>query len=253
MSTARRGHLKIGELARRAGVSVRTLHHYDEIGLLRPALGGGGEARLYGPAEVRRLAHIRSLQGLGLSLAQVRAALDDPGSSLLPTLEAQLASVTAEIEAARELRKRLEHLASALRDGREPSVEEFLRTMEAMSMFEKYYTKDQLDYLAQRAEDVGPERMQEVQGEWNRLFAAFRAARERGDDPASPAVQELARKARSLVEEFSDGDAGMERSLGNLYANEPAARDFAGTEAELWEYMGRARRALGGDAGAPPA
>ena len=80
-------YLKVSELAKRAGVSVRTLHHYHAIGLLCPSFGGSGRRREYGAAEIARLQQIRSLQALGLSLEEVRGCLDEVDFSPLRTIE----------------------------------------------------------------------------------------------------------------------------------------------------------------------
>ena len=70
------GALKVGELARRTGLTVRTLHHYDEIGLLRPSLHTGSGHRLYTAGDVARLQQLVALRQLGFSLEDVRACLD---------------------------------------------------------------------------------------------------------------------------------------------------------------------------------
>jgi MerR family transcriptional regulator, thiopeptide resistance regulator len=70
---------KIGELARRTGLTVRTLHHYDEIGLLSPVERSGGGHRVYGEADVQRLYRIVSLRSLGFPLEAIAAALDADG------------------------------------------------------------------------------------------------------------------------------------------------------------------------------
>ena len=75
--------LKVGELARRTGVSVRSLHHYHELGLLVPSCHSPGETRIYSAADVERLQRIKSLQALGLSLAEVQEQLERPGVSTL--------------------------------------------------------------------------------------------------------------------------------------------------------------------------
>ena len=82
--------LRVGELAQRTGLTIRTLHHYDELGLLRPArrsttVSGPGY-RLYGPAEVERLTQILLLRRLGLPLEEIGGRLDDVGLSLGRTL-----------------------------------------------------------------------------------------------------------------------------------------------------------------------
>jgi DNA-binding transcriptional MerR regulator len=68
--------LSVGELARRTGLTVRALHHYDEVGLLVPSERTPSGHRRYGAQDVRRLARIVALRGLGLGLAEIRAALD---------------------------------------------------------------------------------------------------------------------------------------------------------------------------------
>ncbi len=239
-------YLKVGELARRSGVSVRTLHHYDEIGLLSPALGGHGSHRLYGRAEIERLRHIRSLVALGLSLAEVRDCLDDPRFAPLPAIEAHLERLRREERDVRRLRDRLEAIARSLRAAETPSVDELLQEIEVvneMEAFEKYYTPEQLEYLKERRTEVGEDRIQAVQQEWQELFASYREAMERGDDPASEAVQALARKAHALVEEFTGGNAGVRESLGKMYADSPETPSRFGVEPALWEYMGRAAKA----------
>ena len=70
--------LKVGDLARRTGLSVRTLHHYDEIGLLAPSRRTEAGHRLYAVAQVTRLQQIQSLRSLGFSLDEIRDCLARP-------------------------------------------------------------------------------------------------------------------------------------------------------------------------------
>jgi len=77
---------KVGDLAQRTGLSVRTLHYYDEIGLLRPSLHTEAGHRLYTAADVARLQQVLSLRQLGFSLEQVRDCLDRPGFSPLEVI-----------------------------------------------------------------------------------------------------------------------------------------------------------------------
>ena len=72
---------KIGELARRTGLTVRTLHHYDEIGLLSPAERSDGGHRVYDEADVQRLYRIVSLRSLGFPLDAIARALDSQSAS----------------------------------------------------------------------------------------------------------------------------------------------------------------------------
>ncbi|ALG85469.1 MerR family transcriptional regulator [Gordonia phthalatica] len=70
--------MRIGEVARRSGVSARMLRHYDDLGLVRPGGRTSAGYRDYTPADVTRIFHVESLRTLGLSLREVGQALDDP-------------------------------------------------------------------------------------------------------------------------------------------------------------------------------
>ena len=89
--------MKVGELAKRTGLTVRTLHHYDEVGLLRPGERTLSGHRLYGEPEVRRLQQIASLKHLGVPLAEIRACLERPEYSLAHVLQMQAERIEEQI------------------------------------------------------------------------------------------------------------------------------------------------------------
>src|SRR5436305_6753904 len=144
--------IKVGELARRTGLTVRTLHHYDEIGLLKPSLHTEAGHRLYTAGDVARLQQVVSLRQLGFSLEQVRDCLDRPGFSPLEVIGLHVARLREQIELQRKLCERLEGLAAYFRAAGEVSADEFLRAIEEMTMIETYYTPEQLETLRQRRE-----------------------------------------------------------------------------------------------------
>lgn len=109
--------LRIGEVARRTGLTHRTLRHYDDLGLLVPSGRSGGDYRLYGPDDLERLLAIQHLKSLGLSLPEVAAALDDPGFDADATLAGHAAAVEQRIAAETELLDRLRRLQDAARAG----------------------------------------------------------------------------------------------------------------------------------------
>ncbi len=240
--------MKVGELARRTGLSVRTLHHYDEIGLLRPARRTAAGHRLYARGEVLRLQRIASLRQLGLSLADIEECLERPAYSLRGILEMQVRRLREEIGARERLRDLLEDVLRRMDRAEEPSVEDLTRTIEATMNIERYYTPEQLDQLARRREDVGEARIQEVQREWTELFAAYEEAMKAGREPSSEEVLELARRSEALIAEFTGGDPGIQASLGRMYREEGGENVVAShgmhTAPGLWEYMAEARRAL---------
>src|SRR6476659_901953 len=95
--------LKVGELGKRTRLTVRTLHHYDEIGLLKPSLHTESGHRLYTDSDIARLQQVLSLRQLGFSLEEVRDCLDRPGFSPLAVIRLHVARLRAQIEWQRKL------------------------------------------------------------------------------------------------------------------------------------------------------
>lgn len=242
--------LKVGDLARRTGLTVRTLHHYDEIGLLSPSRRTPSGHRLYAVSEVRRLQQIASLRQVGLSLDDIRRCLDRPEYTLEQVLEMQIERLRDEMTRQRHLLEQLEQLRERVRDkSDEISIEDLTTSVHATVDYGKYYTPQQMEWLARRAEEVGPERVRQSSFEWQDLFAAFERAMDEGLDPACDQVQALGKQALALVEEFTGGDAGIRASLARLYKEEGGenvmARHGSSLREGLWEYYMTAMTAKG--------
>ncbi|SDD16670.1 MerR family transcriptional regulator [Auraticoccus monumenti] len=100
----------IGEVSRHSGVSARMLRHYDAIGLVAPSERSTSGYRRYSEADLQRLFHVESLRSLGLSLPEVRRALDDPGFAPSELVEELVARTRERISAAEELLGRLDRV-----------------------------------------------------------------------------------------------------------------------------------------------
>ena len=214
--------LKVGELAKRTGLTVRTLHHYDEMGLLKPSLHTEAGYRLYTRGDVARLQQVLSMRQLGFALEEIRDCLDRPGFAPLEVIRLHIARLREQIELQQKLCERLETLVERFRTAEEVSADEFLYTIEVMTMIEKYYTPEQLAQLDARAKAkaVPQEVIDQAPQQWDDLFAAVTAEMETGTDPADPKAQELAKRWLALVTLFTGGDPGIFNSLRNMYANE---------------------------------
>jgi DNA-binding transcriptional MerR regulator len=213
---------KVGELAKRTGVSVRALHHYDEIGLLSPSHRSEAGYRLYSEADVARLQQIRSLRILGFSLEEAQEFLRRPDVTPDRVLQLHIAHLKQRIELQQSLCDRLERVAARLRSDEKIPTEEFLHIIEETTMFEKYYTPEQMDELKKRGESLGQDHTRQVEAEWPELMAKVQAEMDKGTDPADERVQALARRWKELVQEFTGGDPGITKSLGRMYQEETA-------------------------------
>jgi DNA-binding transcriptional MerR regulator len=233
----------VGRLAAETGLTVRTLHHYDELGLLAPHERTQAGHRIYGAAEVERLYQIVALRRLGLSLDEVAGALDG-GGGLEPVVRRQLAAVDERIELERRLRGLLTGVLEALERAERPGVEEVLKAIEVMKMSERYYTPDQLQALAERREQFGEEKIREVEREWGEIFAALRADMEAGTDPVDPKFVPVRARMSELIAMFTGGDAGIQSSLHSMWANEDVEEVSHGmVDRRLAAYIGAVMRA----------
>jgi DNA-binding transcriptional MerR regulator len=232
---------RVGELARRTGLTVRTLHHYDDLGLLTPGRRTRRGHRLYGAADLKRLQQILSLRTLGLTLDEVAEWLEKPDASLVGALEMHLGKLDERITAQRTLRDRLQATLTRLRANGEVSINEILDTLEATTMFEKYYTPEQLEQLKQRREMLGEEKIRAVEQEWSEIFQTLGAAMAAGKDPRSAEMRAVGRRANELVEAFTGGDPGIRASLNRMYNEEgpaSATKHGAPSDPALWTFLG---------------
>lgn len=238
-------HLRIGVLARRAGVSVRTLHHYDALGLVSPAERTQAGHRLYAPDDVRRLYQVLAMRRLGLPLTAIASALERP-DGLARAAGAQLEQVERQLAALQDVRERLRQVLSALRRGERPGGAELLPLIERMAMIESYYTPEQLRALRRRGDELGEEGMRRAEAEWQRLEQDVRAALAAEVDPASAEAGALAGRMDELIAQFTGGDAGIARSLERMYAEQGARTASRGVwDEDVAAYLQRARAAHG--------
>ena len=234
--------LKVGQLAKRTGVTVRALHHYEEMGLLSPVRRTEAGYRLYGYDEVQRLQHIVSLQQLGFSLKEIKGCLDEPAYSLERVISMHRALVEEDIRNRQQLLERLKALESHLRNQQQPSIDSLMQTLALTTMFEKYYTPEQLETLKARREAMGEEGMQQAHQGWTTLLDAFREAHASGADPGSETVQSLLQQMDEMIQAFTGGDPGIAQSLGNMYEKEGAQAASKGMmDPELSAFIAAAR------------
>ncbi len=126
----------MGQLAKATGLTVRTLHYYEEIGLLRPSARTEAAHRLYSDADVERLYRISLLRRLGLRLEDIARALDDPAWSLRSALGAYREELDQRLEAMNRLRVRIGHLLAQATTPEGPKTDDLLAILEEMTMLE---------------------------------------------------------------------------------------------------------------------
>ncbi|MGZ5201323.1 MAG: MerR family transcriptional regulator [Telluria sp.] len=225
--------LKIGELAQRAGLTVRTLHHYDSIGLLRPSARSDAGYRLYDRDDVARLQQVQALRKFGMALADIGAYLDSESASPLAIVEQQLASLDSQIAEASRMREQLLRVRAQLARGEAPELATWLTTLEQMTMYEKYFSNQDLQQLRVFNSEA-------TQAKWRELVADVQAAMDRGEAPDSRAALALGSRWADLLSRSTGQDLDLVHKLDTMHANEPQVQRESGITPELRAFILRA-------------
>ena len=224
--------LKVGELAQRSGLTVRALHHYDQIGLLTPSVRTDAGYRLYDRNDVARLHAIQSLHALGVPLKQIGGMLAGDGSDLPDIVARQMRSLDRQIEQATALRQRLALLGDMLAAGHQPEVEDWLGTLGLMHTYTQYFSTAEIRRIVSH--------WPQVSARWIALANQLQQAMERGTPPDDPQVQTLAQQWMGLMHQWFDGNFDLMRRWGAVYATEPTARGRRGPGPQLVRYVEQA-------------
>lgn len=227
--------LKVGELAKRCGLTVRTLHHYDTIGLLTPSARSDSGYRLYNRNDIARLHQIQALRRFGLSLADIGDVLANPGTHLSSIVDQQIRMLDRQIEQNITLRDRLAHLQGQLLRGEEPELADWLTTLEMMNMYDKYFTKEE-----QKGFPILSTAENTTVAEWAELVQSVQEVMKKKVLPQSPAALALAKRWMTMLMRDSRGDPRLLAKLNMMHFNEPAAQVQTGVTLEMIAYVQQA-------------
>jgi DNA-binding transcriptional MerR regulator len=211
---------RASEFADLAGVTVRTLHHYDRLGLLKPHRNGSGY-RLYRESDLERLEQIVALKFLGLPLKDIRELLDYAPAELPDALRMQRCALE-------EKRRLLDRAIAAIREAEavvatgSADTAVLKKIIEVIEMqqnndWTKYANEAAQVKIAARQREWSPELQERVSEQWTELIAEVQAAMDAGEDPAGPKVRALAARWKTLVEGFTKGDPDVAQAVGNAW------------------------------------
>ncbi|MFM9924223.1 MerR family transcriptional regulator [Variovorax sp. H27-G14] len=234
--------LKIGELARRTGLTVRALRHYDDIGLLAPSERSDGGYRLYDRKDVARLYRIQALRRLDLSLAEIQRLLDGGGnqtggnSGLADIVAQQVAQLEREIRQASALRMHLLAMQGQLQASEEPGLDDWLLALESMVAGAKYFSDDELRTLATPRNEASVA----IALERAALAASLRELVAADTSPESAQAQALARRWIAMLLDEAGGDEGLLIKLYTMHWNEPSLHALTGVDRTGIRYISHA-------------
>jgi DNA-binding transcriptional MerR regulator len=240
-------YYRVGEVSALTHVSVRTLHHYDRIGLLRPALHSSGGYRMYGESELLRLQQILTLRYLGFPLKRIGELLDRADFDLVASLRVQRQVLHDRIAELERISAAIGELVDQRLATGEWAWQLVIEASQAVGagltrgeeMMEAYYTPEQLKQFEEVRQATPPEAIDAIEQGWTALLAEICAARAADLDPASNEARALADRwaelSRRTMEHFPDDlrDAikgNYERGAFEGVERAPQAADFAFVE-----------------------
>lgn len=223
---------QVKEVARLTGVSVRTLHHYDAIGLLVPSARSSAGYRLYSAADLERLQQILIGKALGLSLEAIRAHLDEPGfdrrAALLRQREAlceRQREAEAMIRAIDAALRRLDHQGDDDMESIKEIFDGFDPAEHEDEVKARWGDTDAYRESARRTRGYGPQEWATIKAESEAHLVDLIAAIDGGISPEDDAAQALAEAHRRHIERwFYPCDPAMHEGLAAMYTADPRFR-----------------------------
>lgn len=238
----------VHEFSRLTRITVRTLHYYDQIGLLPPADRTPGGARLYTEKDLVRLQQILTLKFMGFPLKQIKSLLDRPGYSVKRSLQVQARAVEEEIGRLKQASRALRETIGLLESGRRFNGKKILRVVEAIHMSEeiktkwteKFFTKEELKQFEEAGKRYTPAQMEAYQQKWADLLAEIEA--NLTADPAGPKGQDLARRWLDLIETMDQAyrnSPNLKSRISEAYQAGQVPQGY-GPSPRVWEFIKKA-------------
>jgi len=252
---------KVGALAEASGLTVRTLHHWDQIGLLSPSRRTASGHREYGEPDVVRLYQVLVLRRLGLGLDSIAVCLD-AGVDPVRLVSDHLAGIERSIAALDELRQRLVHIHQHLLAEREPDVSMLIAVLRSMGgpglagtgeAVRQRLETHQLAALLENTAALGPAAHYLLEIEWPELYRRAEELRAKGVEPGASQVQKLVRRMDELGVLFSGGNSALSGAVRAAWREEladTARREDVGVAAtadawrDLADYLDQTRATL---------
>ncbi|MDX2138025.1 MAG: MerR family transcriptional regulator [Chloroflexota bacterium] len=213
----------VKQLSDMAGVTIRTLHHYDAIGLLKPAHTGSNGYRYYGDDAVMRLQQILFYRELGLELADIRAVLDDASFDYIAALETHREGLKQRVARLQEI---IETVGKTIRHFKGEI------TMSKHEVFKGLNEEEERDMTREARLTYGPSLVNDSVRRWgsysqaqkdailaegNTIYAELASALEAGTPAQDAEVQRVLVRWHNHIHYFYEPTLDVLRGLGELY------------------------------------
>lgn len=221
--------MRIGDVAERTGLSVRTLRHYEFLGLINP-VRSGSDQRIYGAKDLVRVQRILDLKSLGLSLSAIGAVLKGEPDSVHGLLTEHRDHLRRDYLAIKRALDLTEHLLTAGDSGTDISDltalcdvirlgERKMTEEQWQKVYDRYYTKEEQERWLNAKMAIPEDVQRSMEARWPSLIARVESLLDAGASPASDDAQAALEEWNALLQPLFDHDPALLDGAGKLYAD----------------------------------
>ncbi|MCL2364516.1 MAG: MerR family transcriptional regulator [Defluviitaleaceae bacterium] len=221
------GYMRVGEMAKKAGITVRTLQYYDTEGLLLPSAASDGGFRLYDDKDMVRLIQILMLKQLGLPLSEIKKRLThlDTPQDVLTMLAEQAAQVRSKIKTLTDSLEAMESLSTEIAQIEAVNFKKYadillnLQQKNESYLLIKHFDDEEMDVFRTR---LGREKAALIPATLHSLYEEAAALLTQKATPESTQAQSFAEKFWHTLQDLSDGNMDLMHKLKEQMENASA-------------------------------
>ncbi|MCR4181232.1 MerR family transcriptional regulator [Providencia vermicola] len=224
---------QVGEIAQKIGLTIRTLHHYEEIGLLVPTARTDAGYRLYNVQCLERLTQIQMLRQVGVKLKDIGEILDGQSGDMAQMLQERICSLSEQIKQAEKLRYRLEQLQLQMRTGNVLTQADWFSILEMMSMYDKYFTPKELEQMPLYTDQTLKNQA------WQQRVATVKSLMQEGVAVDSEQVRQISAEWMAALERDTGGNPEFFARLNKIHLSDNEFAASSGITEEMIDYVAK--------------
>ena len=251
MDEKKKDQYLIKEFAALTGATVRALHYYDRLGLLKPSGHRPNGYRVYTQVDLLRLEQIVALKFLGLPLREIGRILESPALTLPKSLRIQAGILAEEVRRLERAERAVRQVVKHLEAGQKANLKKIVQVIKEIQVSEetkknwaeRFYTPEEMEEFKEIGRGYTPEQMEAYQKKWAALIEEVK--KNLGADPAGPIGQDLPRRWKDLFDEAYGGHPELKKRIGEAYRSGAVPAEYQMIDPEVWVFIGKATAALG--------
>lgn len=229
--------MKIGDLALKTQISIRTLHHYDELGLLKPSVRTLAGHRDYSEQDIERLYKIISLKNVGFSLEEIKSILGISVSDFDHKIEEQLFHTEEEIKNLEKRKWCIESVQYLIGLECYQSVDMYIGLINELNIQAQYFTPEERLEIQKINYSLGRDKIRHMHTEMNHLVSELNKLIDTQTSPQDEKAIELCDRWKKLGAESISGNQELKSKIQKMFAEHPELTSYRGINQRLLNFI----------------